>query len=91
MTFALIRVESSSVVSELADCLRNWFVPKSFTVSHVLDGAAVVASDFRTDPAGHLHITVFASARNGAGRIVRVVPRLCEIELSKKMVMLGFF
>ena len=84
MTSALIRVESSSVVSELADCLRNWFVPKSFTVSHVLDCAAVVASDFRTDPAGHLRIRVFASARNGAGRIGRVVPRLCKIELSKK-------
>jgi uncharacterized membrane-anchored protein len=59
-------------------------------VAEVLDGAAVVASDFRIDPAGHLRLALFTDAATGQRRIGRIVQRLCEIETYKAMSMLGF-
>ena len=90
MTSALIRIEPRVDDDTIAERLSDWFVPESLAVSNVLDHAAVVASDFRIDPAGHLRIAMFVSRDTGRRRIGRVVQRLCEIETYKTVSMLGF-
>jgi len=69
--------------------LNDWFVGESLAAVTVLDGAAVVASDFRIDPAGHVRMAIFAHPETGQRRIGRIVQRLCEIETYKSMSMLG--
>lgn len=69
--------------------LSDWFVPESLACSSVLDGAAVVASDFRIDENGHMRFAVFVRRDIGPRRIGRIVQRLCEIETYKAMSMLG--
>nr|WP_319948348.1 DUF3422 domain-containing protein [uncultured Shimia sp.] len=90
MTSALVRVEKRSKSESLRQNLSDWFVPESLAVSDVLDGAAVVASDFRINPAGHMRMAVFVSPETGKRRVGRIVQRLCEIETYKSMSMLGF-
>ncbi len=75
---------------EIAGHLQDWFVPERLAVAEVLDGAAVVASECRIDPAGHLRLALFTDAATGQRRIGRIVQRLCEIETYKAMSMLGF-
>ena len=75
---------------DLLGQLREWFVPESLAVGHVLDGAAVVASDFRIDPAGHTRFAAFVPIKTGTRRIGRIIQRLLEIETYKTMSMLGF-
>jgi uncharacterized membrane-anchored protein len=75
---------------QIADALQDWFVPESLAVATVLDEAAVVASDFRIDSAGHMRMAIFASEGTGSRRLGRIVQRLCEIETYKSMSMLGF-
>lgn len=75
---------------EISTALQDWFVPESLAVASVLEDAAVVASDFRIDPAGHMRMALFASEGTGTRRIGRIVQRLCEIETYKSMSMLGF-
>ena len=69
--------------------LEDWFVPESLAVSRVVDGAAIIAGDFRIDPAGHMRFAVFVRPGTGARRIGRIVQRLCEIETYRAMSMLG--
>ncbi|PQO22396.1 DUF3422 domain-containing protein [Rhodobacteraceae bacterium WD3A24] len=73
----------------LLDRLHDWFVPESLAVSRVLDGAAIIATDFRIDSAGHMRMVVLVRPGVGARRIGRIVQRLCEIETYKTMSMLG--
>lgn len=86
----LIRVElmpedEASVLAKLED----WFVAESLAVARVVDGAAIVAGDFRIDPAGHMRFAVFVRPGTGARRVGRIVQRLCEIETYRAMSMLG--
>lgn len=90
MTSALIRVERRPSEDTLMANLNDWFVPESLAVSEVLDGAAVVATDFRINPAGHMRMAVFVSEGAGKRRAGRIVQRLCEIEIYKSVSMLGF-
>ena len=90
VTSALIRVEQQDGDAGLVDKLAEWFVPESVAVSRVLDDDAVIAGDFRIDPAGHMRLAVFARTRTGERRVGRIVQRLCEIETYKAMAMLGF-
>ena len=69
--------------------LTDWFESESIAAGTVLDGAAVVASDFRIDPSGHMRIAVFVQKGSGPRRVGRIVQRLCEIETYKAMSMLG--
>ncbi|MBC2836749.1 DUF3422 family protein [Paragemmobacter straminiformis] len=86
----LIRVEIlPEDESAVIDKLEDWFVPESLAVSRVVDGAAVVAGDFRIDPAGHMRFAVFVRPGTGERRIGRIVQRLCEIETYRSMSMLG--
>jgi uncharacterized membrane-anchored protein len=90
VTSALIRMEVGIDKAPIIEKLNDWFVPESLAVSRVLDDSAVVAGDFRIDPAGHMRFAIFVSPETGARRVGRVVQRLCEIETYKTMSMLAF-
>ena len=90
ITSALIRVEEQAGDDGIAEKVREWFVPESVAVARVLDDDAVIAGDFRIDPAGHMRFAVFARPETGERRTGRIVQRLCEIETYKAMAMLGF-
>lgn len=90
ITSALLRVMARPADEVISEQLRDWFVPESLAVASVLEGAAVVASDFRIDSSGHLRIAVFTDPATGSRRIGRIVQRLCEIEMYKAASMLGF-
>ena len=82
--------EALPIAKQIAEALQDWFVPESLAVASVLEDAAVIASDFRIDPAGHMRMAVFATEGTGSRRLGRIVQRLCEIETYKSMSMLGF-
>lgn len=91
LTSSLLRLMPMPKKSDaLLEQLREWFVRESLAVGQVLDGAAVVASDFRIDPAGHSRFAAFVPATTGSRRIGRIIQRLLEIETYKTMSMLGF-
>lgn len=90
ITSASIRIERRSADEDIAQHLRDWFVPESLAVSYVLDNAAIVAADFRIDELGHHRIAMFVDPSTGERRIGRIIQRLCEIETYKTMSMLGF-
>ncbi len=85
----LVRVEVMGPEEEMLAKLEDWFVPESLAVAKVVDGAAVIAGDFRIDPAGHMRFAVFVKPEAGARRIGRIVQRLCEVETYRAMSMLG--
>ncbi|AJE48172.1 DUF3422 family protein [Celeribacter indicus] len=89
ITSALIRVESVGEEAEILGRVEQWFDRESLAVARVLDGALVVAADFRIDEAGHMRFALFPAQGCGRRRIGRVVQRLCEIETYKAMSMLG--
>ncbi|MBF9044018.1 DUF3422 family protein [Rhodobacterales bacterium HKCCE4037] len=91
ITSAHIRyVDAPEDEAEIGERLANWFAPESLAASQVLDGAAIIAGDFRIDSAGHMRFAVFTSPETGARRVGRIVQRICEIETYKTMSMLGF-
>lgn len=75
--------------ASLMSFLDDWFVGESLAVARVVEGAAVVATDFRIDPAGHMRFAVFVRPGTGADRVGRIVQRLCEVETYRAMSMLG--
>lgn len=86
----LIRVEPEpETEAELKDKLDSWFVAESLAAARVVDGAAVIATDFRIDPSGHMRFAVFVRPGTGPRRLGRIVQRLCEIETYRAMSMLG--
>ena len=85
----LIRVEPEPDEAEMLAKLESWFVAESLAVARVVDGAAVIASDFRIDPGGHMRFAVFIRPTAGGRRLGRIVQRLCEIETYRAMSMLG--
>ena len=90
VTSALIRVEDRPEEQQISSVLEDWFVSESLAVSRVIDDEAIVAGDFRIDPAGHMRFGVFVWPGTGRRRVGRIVQRLCEIETYKTMSMLGF-
>lgn len=89
VTSALIRVETLKDEDAIPDKVEEWFVPESLAISRVLDDTAIMAGDFRIDPAGHMRFALFVRPDTGSRRIGRIVQRLCEIETYKSMSMLG--
>lgn len=85
----LIRVEEMEDETAMLDKLEAWFVPESLAVARVIEGAALIAGDFRIDPAGNMRFAVFVRPDTGARRIGRIVQRLCEVETYRAMSMLG--
>ncbi len=91
ITSILLRlIERPESDDDISAALQDWFVPESLAVANVLEDAAVVASDFRIDSAGHMRMAIFATEGTGSRRLGRIVQRLCEIETYKSMSMLGF-
>lgn len=90
VTSALIRVTPWKSKERLVRDIDDWFVTESVAVSRVLDDAAVLAGDFRVDPAGHLRFLISIAPDTGISRTGRIVQRICEIETYKTMSMLGF-
>ncbi|MDF9302304.1 DUF3422 domain-containing protein [Tritonibacter mobilis] len=90
ITSALIRVVARPDAEQIKARVRDWFVPESLAMASVLDDNAVVAGDFRIDPAGHIRFALFVNEETGPQRVGRVVQRLCEIETYRAMSMLGF-
>ncbi|SOB99486.1 uncharacterized membrane-anchored protein [Rhodobacter sp. JA431] len=74
---------------KILPAVESWFVPESLVCAWVLDETAVVATDFRIDPAGLMRFALFAKPGTGQGRIGRIVQRLCEIETYRAVSMLG--
>ncbi len=90
LTSVLIRVETlPEDDTALLALLDSWFVAESLAIARVVDGAAVIAGDFRIDPAGHMRFAVFVRPGTGGRRVGRIVQRLCEIETYRAMSMLG--
>src|SRR6056297_71072 len=89
ITSALIRINTLKDDETMRDEIADWFVADSVAVARVLDQSAVIAGDFRIDPAGHLRFLVNAAPGAGSRRMGRIVQRLCEIETYKTMSMLG--
>jgi uncharacterized membrane-anchored protein len=90
LTSVLIRVEElPQDEAEMLAKLDDWFVPESLAMARVVDGAAVIAGDFRIDPAGHMRFAVFVKKGTGERRVGRIVQRLCEVETYRAMSMLG--
>ncbi|WP_434286474.1 DUF3422 family protein [Celeribacter sp. SCSIO 80788] len=89
ITSALIRVETVQEDAQIVERINTWFERESLAVARVLDGAMVVAGDFRIDEAGHMRFAIFPVEDCGQRRIGRVLQRLCEIETYKAMSMLG--
>jgi uncharacterized membrane-anchored protein len=89
LTSALFHIALRPADDVVVKSLQDWFVPESLAVSRVLDDAAIIAGDFRIDPAGHMRFAIFADGDTGSRRIGRVVQRLCEIEMYKSASMLG--
>ncbi|MDS9468357.1 DUF3422 domain-containing protein [Paracoccus sp. MBLB3053] len=69
--------------------LEEWFAAESLASVWVLDESAVVAGDFRVDPAGWMRFAVFVRPGTASGRIGRIIQRLLELETYRAMSMLG--
>ncbi|WP_415184747.1 DUF3422 family protein [Phaeovulum sp.] len=90
LTAVSIRVEALPENPEdIAPRLAEWFVPESLVCAGVLEGAAIIAGDFRIDQAGQMRFAVFVRPGTGPGRVGRIVQRICEIETYRAMSMLG--
>lgn len=86
----LIRVEFLPTSDEdVLAKLEEWFVPESLATSRVVDGAAIIAGDFRIDSAGQMRFAVFVRPGTSDRRVGRIIQRLCEIETYRAMSMLG--
>ncbi len=90
ITSALIHVEPMPGRDEMREKIARWFVPESLAASEILDGAAVLAGDFRIDSSGHMRFAVFVGEGTSERRIGRIVTRIVEIETYKTMSMMGY-
>ncbi|MDF0602921.1 DUF3422 domain-containing protein [Psychromarinibacter sp. C21-152] len=90
ITSGFLRFEPFTTAEEVVAKLSDWFVGDSLAASEILDGAAVMAGDFRIDSAGHMRFAVFPRPDTGPARCGRILQRICEIETYKTMSMLGF-
>ena len=82
--------EQTEEVDDIRNCLTEWFVPESLASAEIAESSAIIAGDFRIDPAGFMRFGVFVKPGTGPRRVGRFVQRLCEIETYKAMSMLGF-
>ena len=80
--------EAEDLSGFLAEAVAPHFVPESLAISHVLDQAAIIASDFRIDANGFTRAMVLAQPETGQRRLGRITQRLIEIENYKSMAML---
>ncbi len=72
----------------IAARLEKDFAMESLAMSRILDGQAIVASDFRLHEHGCARIAIHAAPDLGRRRLGRIVQRLLEIETYKSASML---
>ncbi|AXC50395.1 DUF3422 family protein [Paracoccus suum] len=75
--------------AEIDTKLEAWFARDGLAAAQVMDGLAVVASDFRIDANGFMRFAIFVQPGSGAGRTGRVIQRLIDLEIYRSMSMLG--
>ncbi|MFV0302436.1 MAG: DUF3422 family protein [Paracoccus sp. (in: a-proteobacteria)] len=75
--------------ADTLEVLEGWFVTDGLAVGWVLEEAALVAGDFRIDPAGWMRFAIFIRAGESEGRIGRIVQRILELETYRAMSMMG--
>lgn len=91
VTSCIVRVEGvapEDLEGVLDAGLPKWFVLESLAAAQVLDGDALIATDFRIDENGHIRMAVLARPEIGRRRLGRIVQRVLEIETYKAMAML---
>ena len=86
---ARFRIQGVADDAAVRDQLQEDHAPDSLAAARVLDGQAVIAGDFRPDPAGDMRFSVMIRDTVAQERIGRTVQRLCEIETYRAMAMLG--
>lgn len=86
---AVIEVLSEEDEDRIAETVAERFSQDGLAVTRVMDEQLVLAGDFRLDGGGQSQFCLFARPDVGAGRIGRVVQRICEIETYRIMSMLG--
>ncbi len=90
----LVRMETAdfatSSMPDLSQKLATYVVSESLTISQVVDGEAVVASDFRIDENGHVRFAIVANTGVSQRRLGRIAQRLLETETYMNASMLGF-
>ncbi|AGT08723.1 DUF3422 family protein [Paracoccus aminophilus] len=90
LTAVMIQVDTLPEAPEqILPKLNQWFARDSLATVWVLDESAIVAGDFRIDPAGFMRFAIFVRPEIGAGRVGRIVQRLLELETYRAMSMLG--
>lgn len=82
------RMDATTTETRLREHAEGWFVPESLTASRVIDGEAVVATDFRLDENGHTRMAIFAQPDIGTRRLGRIAQRMLEIQTYQSMAML---
>jgi len=82
--------DTAKAEARLSTTLRPLFVQESFTAAYVLDKNAVIAGDFRIDPAGYMRFAVIGLTGVTPRRMGRVVQRLLEVETYKSLAMLTY-
>lgn len=89
MSVDVIQVEGIEALDTvLEQQVLPQYVPESLAASAVLDGAAIIASDFRIDTNGFVRFSIVADVATGPRRLGRITQRLIEIETYKSMAML---
>ena len=86
---ARFRIQPYRDEAQVNDILAKNHSHESLAVARVLEGQAVIAGDFRPDPAGDMRFSVIVEDGVGPRRIGRTVQRLLEIETYRAMAMLG--
>lgn len=86
---AVIEVIAETEDSRIAQMVAERFSQDGLAVTRVMEEQMVLAGDFRLDGGGQSRFCLFTRPDMGAGRIGRVVQRICEIETYRIMSMLG--
>ncbi|MEO0999025.1 MAG: DUF3422 domain-containing protein [Pseudomonadota bacterium] len=92
LSSALVRVEAAETAAaaeaRLTERLIPHFVRESLAISRVLDGGALIASDFRIHEHDQIRFAAIVTPEIGPRRVGRLVQRLLEIETYKTAAML---
>lgn len=89
---AAVMIQTDLLPDDPAEALARidgWFARDSLAAIWVLDGAALVAGDFRIDADGWMRFAIFVRPGTSDGRVGRLVHRLVELETYRAMSMLG--
>jgi len=81
--------EAYRAVDQLDSCIKERFLSAQYCVSRVMNGAAVVATDFRTKLDQNCVTMMVKDIRLQPAETGRLLQRLCELETYRHMALLG--